>query len=333
LNGRPDHPTVLVLGVGGNVSQGIMKALALSELEPRIVAACVTPRAAGLYWADAAYVSPYADDPEFEPWLLELCQRERVDAVLSGVEPVLGALAGCAATLERAGTLAVVSAPEKLEIGLDKLATASWLEREGLNAPATADAGDPEAVERLVEAHGLDLIAKPRLGKGSQGVFEITDREQLANARTRPGYVLQQRLGDADSEYTVACFSDLDGRVRGSIAMRRGLEQGTTVWAEVGEHPLARAEANRIAAALRPLGPCNVQLREHDGRAVCFEINVRFSGTTPIRARLGFNDVDATLRHYVLGEPAVDLPLITSGLALRYWTEEYVDPADEVQPR
>jgi carbamoyl-phosphate synthase large subunit len=315
---------VLVLGVGGNVSQGILKALALMEPKPRIVAACVTPRAAGLYWADSAHVSPFAHDPAFEPWLFELCEREGVDAVLSGVEPVLGALAGCAAELHGAGTTAIVSPPETLAIGLDKLATVRWLEDQGLNAPDTADAADDQAVELLREAHGYDLIAKPRHGKGSQGVFEIAGPEELAFARTRPGYVIQQRLGDADSEYTVACFSDRDGAVRGCFAARRGLEHGTTVWAEAGEHPLARTEATRIAAALAPLGPCNVQLREHEGRAVCFEINVRFSGTTPIRARLGFNDVEATLRHYVLGEPAPDLPLVTSGLALRYWAEEYV---------
>jgi carbamoyl-phosphate synthase large subunit len=333
LSGSPESPTVLVLGAGGNVSQGILKALALSELRPRVVAACVTSRAAGLYWADAGYVSPYADDPAFLPWLFDLCERERVDAVLSGVEPVLGALAGCAAELEAAGTVALVSPPEKLEIGVDKLATARWLEAAGLNAPATVDAADAAAVERLLEDRGYDLIAKPRRGKGSRGVFEVGGPEELAYARSRPDYVLQERLGDAESEYTVACFSDREGNVRGSFAMRRGLEQGTTAWAEVGEHPLARAEAIRIATALAPLGPCNAQLREHEGRAVCFEINVRFSGTVPIRARFRFNDVDATLRHYLLGEPAADLPLVTSGLALRYWAEEYVEPGGEIEAR
>jgi carbamoyl-phosphate synthase large subunit len=63
----------------------------------------------------------------------------------------------------------------------------------------------------------------------------------------------------------------------------------------------------------------------HRDVAVCFEINVRFSGTTPVRARLGFNDVEAALEHYILGQPDVDLPLITSGIALRYWNEAYVD--------
>ena len=101
--------------------------------------------------------------------------------------------------------------------------------------------------------------------------------------------------------------------------MRRTLTAGTTDAIAVEPFPSIRSEATRIATALKPLGPCNVQMRVVDDRPVCFEINVRFSGTTPMRARLGFNDVEATLRHYVLNEPPVDLPEITSGYALRLW--------------
>jgi carbamoyl-phosphate synthase large subunit len=82
----------------------------------------------------------------------------------------------------------------------------------------------------------------------------------------------------------------------------------------------------RIAEKLKPKGPCNVQMRMHRGRAVCFELNVRFSGTTPIRARMGFNDVEAAVRHYVMGEAAVDLPVVHSGQVLRYWNEAYISP-------
>ena len=45
-----------------------------------------------------------------------------------------------------------------------------------------------------------------------------------------------------------------------------------------------------------------------------------------MRARYGFNEVEATLRHYVLNEPAEDLPLVTEGICLRYWNEIYIDP-------
>jgi hypothetical protein len=46
---------VLVLGVGGNVSQGILKALALCTLPVRVIGACISPLSLGLYTADRAY--------------------------------------------------------------------------------------------------------------------------------------------------------------------------------------------------------------------------------------------------------------------------------------
>jgi len=320
--------TVLVLGVGGNVSQGILKALALSRLSCRVVGAALDPMKWGLYTVDRACVSPRADDPGFPDWLAETCVQEGVQAVLSGAEPVLHALAQQARALrEKCGAVTVVSEPDVLATGDDKLLTSRWLERHGFAGPPYAASEDEAALQELASQFGLPLIAKRRNQGGSRDLIHIRDESDLAYVAGKPGYAVQQHVGDEDSEYTVGCFCDRDGRVRGAIAMRRRLHEGTTVEAEVGEFPAVREEAIRIAQALRPTGPCNVQCRLVDGRPTCFEINVRFSGTTPVRARLGFNEVEEALRHFVLGEPARDLPLVTTGLMIRYWNETYLDEA------
>lgn len=318
---------VLVLGVGGNVSQGILKALTLGSLRCRIVAACTNPGAAGLYTADSAYVSPGAQSPEFMPWLLDVCRRERIRAVLSGVEPVLDVLLPRAAQIRAAtGALCLTNSAAAVAIGRNKLRTCEWLRDQGFAYAAFAASEDAAAVAALVRQVGFPLLAKPREGKGSSGIQVIADQAALDQICQLPGYVVQEYLGDENSEYTAACFTDRDDIVRGTIVLHRQLQHGTTVSASAGLQPAVREEAQRIAAALRPQGPCNIQLRMHRGRPVCFEINVRFSGTTPMRARLGFNDVEAALRHYVLGEPAADLPVITSGQVVRYWNELYVAP-------
>ena len=323
-----DDLNVLVLGVGGNVSQGILKALALSSVNCRVVAACVTPEAFGLYTVDRSYISPAAEDPRFVDWLFEIVRKERIDAVLSGVEPVLVVGGSCREALQTdTGAVFIVSDSKCLEIGSDKLVTARWLEQNQLNYPLSEDARDGEALARLVERAGFPLVAKPRRGKGSRGVLILRNRDDLDVARKQENFVIQEYLGDEESEYTAGCFSDSAGDVRGVMAMRRYLEHGTTVRAEAGSFPEIREEAKRIASVLKPYGPCNVQLRMSRGRPVCFEINVRFSGSTPIRARFGFNDVEASLKHYVLGQKAVDLPVVTEGIAVRYWNEAYLEPA------
>lgn len=316
---------MLVLGAGGNVSQGVLKALALSSLPVRTLAACIDPLSPGLYAAERAFVSPLADDPGFVDWLCETCEVEGVDAVLSGAEPVLSALAVAAGEVRsRCGAVCVVSPAPTYELARDKLRAARWMAERGLPAPRFADAADPEAVRALVKGCGFPLIAKPRHGKGAVGVVEVAREAQLAGLAGREGVLLQERLDEP--EYTVGCLCGAGGALRGSIAMRRELSAGTTTYAEAGEFPAARTVAERLVGELAPVGPCNVQLRERDGEPVAFEVNARFSGTTPVRARLGFNEVEAALRELVLGEEPAPMPRVVEGVVVRYWNEVYPSP-------
>lgn len=318
--------TVLVLGVGGNVSQGIVKALRSGPTPVRIVAACISPLSTGLYAGDVALISPPADEQDFLEWVADVCLSEGVEGIFSGVEPVLLALAPHAASLrKRTGAVVVTSPSGVLAIGQDKLLTARWLEERGLPHGRAADAVDRTAVDRLVADSGFPLVVKPRRGKGAQGVGVVEDELALA-AALGEGLIVQQHLGSEVDEYTAGGFCDANGRLRGTIVMRRTLVSGTTATARVGMFPEVREVAERVVRALAPIGPCNVQLRVHKGIPTPFELNVRFSGTTPMRACLGFGEVDLALRHLVLGDAAEDLPVVTGGVALRYWDELYVEP-------
>jgi carbamoyl-phosphate synthase large subunit len=319
--------TALVLGVGGNVSQGILKALACSSLNCRVLGACTSYRAFGLYTTDRSFVSPLAKSPDFVPWLVDVCKREGVGAVLSGAEPVLDELALHKEEIRSlSGAVCIVNTAESMTIGGDKLATCQWLKNQGFPYPDFADAENEADVLQLIRKIGFPVIAKPRKSKGAAGVLVLQKESDLELLKTTSGYVVQELLGDENTEYTVACFTDKVDKVRGAIAFHRFLQSGTTIAAAAGAFPEVREQAIKIAERLQPRGPCNVQMRLHHGVPVCFEINVRFSGTTPIRARLGFNDVEAAIKHYVFGQPAVNLPFITSGQALRYWNEIYIAP-------
>lgn len=332
----PRTLNVLVLGVGGNVGQSIQKALAVARMPVRVVAACISEDAAGLYLADRAYVSPLAESPEFLPWLLDVCARERIEAVFSGSELVLEVLARVASEVRaQTGAVCIVSDQQVLRTGRDKLLTCRWLAEQGLPVPAFAHLSDSAAVRTLVQRCGFPLIAKPRFGKGSDAILTIRDERQLDEvveatemvlARPSTEMVLQEYLGSEHEEFTAGCFCDADGHLAGTIVMRRRLHLGTTGVAELGAFPEVREVASSIVTALRPLGPCNVQLRMRSGSPVPFELNPRFSGTTALRARMGFNEVEASLRHFVLGEPAPSMNDVGSGYALRYWNEVYVSP-------
>ena len=75
---------ILILGVGGNVSQGIITAVRNSDIPCRIIGVCISPDSLGLYMCDAAYISPYANDNSFVSWVANLCNKESIGIVFSG---------------------------------------------------------------------------------------------------------------------------------------------------------------------------------------------------------------------------------------------------------
>lgn len=324
MEGRPLN--VLVLAVGGNVSQGILKSLARSRRACRVIGADISAHQTGLFSVDRSFVSPWANSPDFLPWLLETCRRESVDAILSGAEAVLTVLALHREVIEQtSGALCLVSDVETMEIGDDKFKTCEWLAAHGFPHPAYARADAPEDVIRLLEVSRYPLVAKPRRGGGSRGLFLVENDDDLAYACRKSDYLLQAHVGTEEDEYTVGCFMGRDGTLAPSCCMQRELLAGTTYRAFIGAHDDVRRVAEAIVSALRPRGPCNVQLRMTDDGPVCFEINPRFSGSAPIRAHFGYNEAEAALEHFVLGLP-VHLPLVTEGIGLRYWNELYPDP-------
>ena len=315
---------MLLLGVGGNVSQGILTALRHSNLNCKIIGACVSPESLGLFFCDKAYISPYANDPKFIDWVGEVCRKENIDIVLSGVEENLVALESKRPELKKLGIPFFNTPLHLLEVGNDKLSTCSWLKENGLNYPKFADASDPDQVKELVLAVGYPILAKPAKGKGSAGIFVINNDEQLLSAPQK-GYVYQELIGTPDTEYTVGCYNDRYGELKGLIIMQRWLKHGTTFKAEIVHNEAIKDECERICKLFKAVGPLNIQLRMHEGKPVCFELNVRFSGTTPIRAHWGFNDVEAFIREYLFDEEVSFSPA-KEGIVYRYYNEAYVNP-------
>lgn len=317
---------ILLLGVGGNVSQGILKAIRHTGLDCYIVGACVTADAAGLYLCDQSDISPYAASDRFIPWLYDVCNREGIDIIFSGVEDVIEAISPIQEDLRRT-TKAIFrsSAPDQLAIGRDKLHTCQWLAENGFHAPGCCASGDAAAAYALKEKYGFPLIAKPRCGKSSLGVFQITSQEALDDAIGLEDYVIEECVGGPDQEYTVGCYRGLDGWSPPPIVMRRTLKDGTSWRVEVVDSQAISEAATQICEAFKPDGPLNIQLRlDREGRPVPFELNVRFSGTTPMRAQFGFQDVKAMLLETICQQGIKDCFAVWHGLALRYTNELYV---------
>lgn len=318
--------TVLVTGAGALLGQGIIKSLRASSLAPRVIAADPMPLSAGLFWADGAYVIEMANSPDYLSRLGQVLEQAKPDILIPGTDIELPILAAHREWItEQYGTQVLVSDPGVIAIADDKYLTFEFLRDAGLAPPASALPDQAGALDALIDEVGFPLIVKPRIGARSVGVSMVTSAAELHDVvADRDGLVVQECVAGDGDEYTASAIV-FDGQPRATIVMRRDLRDGNTYRAFPGPYPELNQQVRVLGAALKPFGPANFQFRlDRKGLARVFEINGRFSGTTPLRALVGFNEVEMCLRHILLGEEIAQ-PEIQEATILRYWSEILVD--------
>lgn len=315
---------VAVTGVGNPLGQNILKALEMSSLSLRIYALDAHPLSAGFFGTAEPVCCPRADAPNYVEELISFLTRREIGIMFFGTEAEPAKLLPYKDRIEAAtGAVLMTADPTLLTIADDKYNTARALKDAGLDYPDSAPAEDRAAVDALIARVGYPLIAKPRKGSASRGLARINHASQL-EAQLRPGVVLQECLLPDDAEYTVGIYRSRDRRIIASTVIHRDLDFGLTYRGVIISHPGIASYAEQVVTALDGLGSINVQLRLTDRGPVCFEVNPRFSSTTPVRAHFGVNEPELAIREYVIGERLGPVSGRT-GSVMREWREIYLE--------
>lgn len=319
----------LVTSSGSLLGQGIIRSLLASSLKPEVIACDPDPRSAGLYWTPYRRLLPIAKDPSFLDKFSKLLNEERPDVVCVGTDAELEMLAIHREELEKLhNTKIIVSSPEVVRIADDKYLTYQFLNQNGFAAPDSRLKGKEY---ELVEKYGFPLIVKPRIGARSVGLHLVKNQAQLDKAlEDVPNAVIQECVATSNDEYTAGTIY-FEGKCQASIVMRRDLRDGNTFRAYVDKYPELNKQVQEICNALKPFGPANFQFRlPENGKIKVFEINSRFSGTTPLRMHAGFNELDMILKYMFNGEPIIqpEMPKLT---ILRNWTETIITGDEEIK--
>ena len=82
------NTSILVLGISGNVSFGILRVLRNNFITAKIIVACVNDTYSKIY-CDEFVLSPYASDISFVQWTIDVCLKYRVDIIYTGVEEII----------------------------------------------------------------------------------------------------------------------------------------------------------------------------------------------------------------------------------------------------
>ncbi|HXK13891.1 MAG TPA: ATP-grasp domain-containing protein [Gaiellaceae bacterium] len=191
--------TVMVTASGAPGTAALLRALRENgEREVRLVGTDMSERAVGKHLCDAFHIVPGGADPAFPQAMLEVAEREKVDAILpqSSFD-----LEGLADHVERFPMPVLVSSPDAIHRSNDKAETYAMLHRLGVPAPEfrrVNGAHEVDAAARELGYPDRPVCFKPVFSSGSRG-FRILDptvdrAHQLLNER--PGSV-SMRLEEA----------------------------------------------------------------------------------------------------------------------------------------
>jgi carbamoyl-phosphate synthase large subunit len=249
----------------------------------RVVVTDVNPLSPAVHVADQAYRVPLADDPDYIPEILKICQAEDIQLVVPTIDDELERFGASRHLLAERGVLAACSSRESAALCNDKYATWRRLSAAGVPAARTYLPKELPARPRF------PLFIKPRVGRGAVGAHKIRNKRDLdffVRYVERP--VIQEFL--ESPEYTIDVLCDSRGRPLSIVPRERAviragvMDRGRTV-----KSPALLELAEQVCAAIPFFGPINIQCRLRDGWPAVFEINPRFSGGIPLTIASGAN--------------------------------------------
>ena len=265
-------------------------------MELVLYGADVSDSAPALYFCDKTVIVPRIRDESYIPFLIDVCARERIDALIPTIDTDLLLLAK---NRDRFGeTKVFIAAPDKVALCRDKRLTADFFHSVGLSSPVPTD-----DVERY--DGGYPAFIKPRDGSSSIFAYKAEDEESLRSLCMQvPDYIIQPFI--EGTEYTVDAFCDLDGRpLLITPRIRLAVRSGEVLKTEIAQDDQIIAEMHRLLTDFRPRGQITVQLiRDGHGEDWYIEINPRFGGGAPLSIKAGADSAEMLLR-VVAGERPV----------------------------
>lgn len=340
----PAKVNVLIAGIAG-ASLGTEVAKCLSLANKYTVFGCdISPLAYGHYMHGFAQTF-LADANDYVSSVLAICKKNEIKYIIPGGEIPMNLLAKDSVKLSAEGIKLASNSPEVIATFSDKKKTFAVLGSLGCNVPKTVSVSDEADLKNMQ----FPCIVKPSTGTGgSDSVFLASDKEEALIyvellKRNGRNIILQEYIPADEGEFTVGVLSLPNGDVVGSIVMQRifnsklsvaykgkhGLISSGYSQGLIGEFKQLKEEAIRIAKAVGSTGPFNIQARLKNGRLTPFEVNPRFSASTFLRAKAGFNEIDFYLQNLINSTTKFNYQ-VKYGYYLRSFEDVYV-PLENVK--
>lgn len=268
----------LMLSVGrrGELLKNFRQSL---DQDSRIIATDLSPFAPALYFADEKYLVPRIDDPTYINRILEICRKEKIDAVATFIDPEIEILAKNRSLFSEIGVELLVPYERTAALCFDKYKMFMHLLKHKI--PTVMTWGTIEEFYDAYKKNEIDfpVFVKPRTGSGSVGARKVYDSESLEEVmKEDPSLIIQEFMDCEDLDADV--YIDTISHEAVAAFSKRKLETrigGASKTVSFKDDRLFDFIVT-IAKSFKFNGPVDMDFFYKNGQYYLSEINPRFGG-------------------------------------------------------
>lgn len=167
---------ILSAGTRNKVVEYFVKTLAGKG---SVVATDMSELAPAIYEADKYYIVPRMTEPGYLDVILDICKKEKINGVLSLIDPELSLLAKNKDKFEAVGTTVIGSSYELCEMSLDKYEMYKWLKDHDYKCAKSYMDKDEFYADVEAGKANYPVFVKPARGSASIAISKVYDKETI----------------------------------------------------------------------------------------------------------------------------------------------------------
>lgn len=251
-----------------------------------------------IYEADKYYIVPPITEQGYVDRILEICRNEKINGVMSLIDPELSLLAKNGQRFKEIGTTVIGSSYELCERSLNKWHMYLWLSAYGYRCARSYIYKEDfyEDIKKGIITY--PVFVKPIHGSASMAVSKVYDRDTLEVLFAHSdGLMIQEYLNG--QEIGADVYIDMiSGRVVSIFTKKKiKMRAGETDKAISFKDPKLFELIERFVVEAGYLGQIDIDIFDIDGEYYISEVNPRFGGGYPHAYECGCNHVKLILNN------------------------------------
>lgn len=248
----------------------------------RVVATDMSDLAPAIYEADKYYIVPKMTAPDYIDIILDICKKEKINGVLSLIDPELSLLAENKDKFDALGTIIIGSSYELCEMSLDKFQMFNWLNAHGYLCAKSYINKEPFYDDVTSGNITYPVFVKPARGSASISISKVYDRETVDLLFAHDEGLMIQEFLDGQEIGADVYIDMISGEVVSIFTKKKiKMRAGETDKAVSFKNEMLFELIEKFVKEAGYRGQIDIDIFEIDGKYYISEVNPRFGGGYP----------------------------------------------------